>query len=94
MSSRFINTCLNNMNPDLACLVRVTTVHLMQEPFEEFCTQIRELNASGDFTSFLFKPKQEIMLSTPQQHWLQCLCIPKGPNGAALIIIGARLGRS
>ncbi|XP_057188879.1 uncharacterized protein LOC130553765 [Triplophysa rosa] len=31
MSSLFINTCLNNMNPDLAHLVRVTTANLMQQ---------------------------------------------------------------
>ncbi len=32
-----INTCLNNMNPDLARLVRVTSANLMQQTVEDFC---------------------------------------------------------
>ncbi len=68
MSSLFINTCLNNMNPDLARLIRVTTTNIMQQTFEDFCKQIRELDASGGFTSFLIKPKQEVMFSAPQQR--------------------------
>ncbi len=57
MSSLFINGCLNNMNPDLARLFRVTTANLMQQTVEDFCKRIRELDASGGFTSFLFNPK-------------------------------------
>ncbi len=68
MSSRFINTCLNNMNLDLARLVRVTTANLMQQTVEDFCKRIRELDASGGFTAFMFKPKQEVMFSAPQQR--------------------------
>ncbi len=68
MFSLFINTCLNNMNPDLARLVRVTTANLMQQTVEDFCKRIRELDASGGFTSFMFKPKQEVMFSAPQQR--------------------------
>ncbi len=41
LSSLFINTCLNNMNPDLARLVRVTTANLMQQTVEDFCKRIR-----------------------------------------------------
>ncbi len=66
MSSLFINTCLNNMNPDLARLVRITTANLMQQTVEDFCKRIRELDASGGFTSFMFKLKQEVKLSAPQ----------------------------
>ncbi len=70
MSSPFINTCLNNMNLDLACLVHVTTANLKQQTVEIFCKLICELDASGGFTSILFKPKQEVMLSAPQQRML------------------------
>ncbi len=79
------------MNPDLTHLVCVTTANLMQQTVEDFCKQICELDTSGGFTSFLFKPKQEVMFSAPQQCLL-CLCVPKGPKGAALSIIRARLG--
>ncbi len=65
-SSLFINTCLNNMNPDLARLVRITTANLMQQTVEDFCKRIRELDASGGFTSFMFKLKQEVKFSAPQ----------------------------
>ncbi len=68
MSSLFINMCLNNTNPDLARLVRVTNANLMQQTVEDFCKLIRELDASGCFTSFLFKPKREDMFSAPQQR--------------------------
>ncbi len=63
MSSLFINTSLNNMNQDLARLVRVTTANLMQQTVEDFCKQICELDASGCFTLFLFKLKEEVMFS-------------------------------
>ncbi len=56
------------MNPDLARLVHVTTANLMQQTVEDFCKRIRELDASGGFTSFMFKPKQEVMFSAPQQR--------------------------
>ncbi len=59
----FINTCLNNMNPDVMRLVRVTTANLMQQTVEDFCKRICELDAFGGFTSFLFKPKQEVVFS-------------------------------
>ncbi len=36
ISSLFINTCLNIMNPDLACLVLVTSANLMQQAVEDF----------------------------------------------------------
>ncbi len=68
MSSLFINTCLNNMNPDVTRLVRVTTANLMQQTVEDFCKQICEWDASAGFTSFLFKPKQEVMFLSPQQR--------------------------
>ncbi len=68
MSSLFINTCLNNMNPDVTCLVRVTTANLMQQTVEDFCKPICEIDASGGFTLFLYKPKQEVMLSAPQHE--------------------------
>ncbi len=55
------------MNPDLARLVRVTTANLMQQTVKDFCKRIRELDASGGFTAFMFKPKQEVMFSAPQQ---------------------------
>ncbi len=78
MFSLFINTCLNNMNPDLARLVHVTTANLMQQTVEDFCKQIRELDASGGFTSILFKPKQEVMFSAPQQRMIAVSVCPKG----------------
>ncbi len=78
MSSLFINKCLNNMNPYLARLVRVTTANLMQQTVEDFCKQIRELDASGGFTSFLFKPKQEVMFSAPQQRMTALSVCTKG----------------
>ncbi len=56
------------MNPDLARLVRVTTANLMQQAVEDFCKRIRELDASGGFTAFMFKSKQEVKFSAPQQR--------------------------
>ncbi len=46
------------MNPDVMRLVRVTTANLMQQT----------VDASGGFTSFLFKPNQEVKFSAPQQR--------------------------
>ncbi len=40
----------------------------MLQTVEDFCKLIHELDASGGFTSFLFKPIQEVMLSAPQQE--------------------------
>ncbi len=89
MSSLFINMCLNNLNPDLARLVHVNTANLMQQTVEDFCKLIHELEASGDFTSFPFKQKQEIMLSALQQ---KIAAVSVCTKGAVLSIIRARLG--
>ncbi len=40
----------------------------MQQTVEDFCKRIHELDTSGGFTSFLFKPKHEVMFSAPQQR--------------------------
>ncbi len=66
MSSLFINTCLNNVNPDLTRLVRVMTANLMHQMLKIFAKRICELDSSGGFTSFLFKLKQEVKLSATQ----------------------------
>ncbi len=39
MSSPFIKTCLNNMNPDVTRLVCVTTANLLQQTVEDFCKE-------------------------------------------------------
>lgn len=64
----FINTCLNNMQPDAARLIRITTANLLQIPVDDFCKRIRELDASGGFSAFLLKPTPETMLAASMQH--------------------------
>ncbi|MGL5598893.1 MAG: C2HC-type zinc finger protein, partial [Aeromonas sp.] len=68
MASLFINTCLNNMRPDLAQLIRVTTSKLHEMEIDEFCQRVRELDACGGFT--FAKTKQEVMLSEAQPQMM------------------------
>lgn len=88
----FINTCLNSINSDLACLVCVTTFKLMEKTVNEFCKHICELDASGGFVSFSVKPKQESIIcfsfNNPDELQVVDLKI-NGVNYSFLIDTGA-----
>ncbi len=64
----------------------------MQQTVEDFCKRIRELDTSGGFTLFLFKPKQEVMLSAPQQQMVAVSVRTKGTQSGGAQCNRARLG--